>query len=895
MAVLRRIRNLLRRSHMDREIDAELKAHIEMRIEDNITAGMTPGDARRNALVRFGNRTAAKERTVAADASLALDSFWRDLRYAARQLGKAPVFALTTVLTLALGIGATTAIFSTMHAVLLRLLPVANPKELFFLHLPDGPPYKADSMGDSETSFSLPVFKTLRQNRHAFSEVMAFAPLSNSKVAVRFGDGLPEQAAGDVVSGNFFSGLGVATVAGRALSMADEKANAPVAVLSYAYWTSRFSRNPGVVGRTIVIKGISFTIVGVAAEGFPGLKQGESTDLWIPLQRRPELDPWGSPLDQTLYGSPDWWCLRLLARLAPGVSAQQAIAEVSPSFDAEAYARLAALSAAHPRIALSAVAAKGVVGLGDFNEYGQRIKMLMALVTLVLVIACSNVAMLIVARNAVRQRDFSLRMALGAGRRTLLRQLLVESGILVLLGSLSGWFFAVSATRALASWADLEMSLAPDWKVLLFTGAVSAIAALVFALAPMRAATNAPVTSALRTAPATTHQSKRWGSTVLVVQIALCFTLLTTSGLLFRTLLNYEHTNLGMQTQGLLVFGITPQKETTDEARFRFYRTLLERMRSLPGVEAATFVGNRLGSGWSSTEELTLDGISYSFSQVPLRTNVVGPQYLHVLGIPLLEGRDIRESDTATSQHVVIVNETFVKKLLPNTNPIGHQLGDLKKDHSTIVGVAKDSKYRSVDEAPRAMAYYPYTQNDEARSSTLQVELRTTGNPTSMLPTVERVVHTMDPDLPLEKPMEQSAVFEDSYLQQRLFSRLAMFFALLAALLVGIGLYGTLFYRINRKTSEIGIRMALGAKRRQVLSMVLCETFQIAVVGIAAGIPLALLAGHFMGSMLYELKPDDKLSLAAALVGIVCVSLAASFNPARRASSIDTARALRSE
>lgn len=215
MAVLRRIANLFRRSHMDREIDAELKAHIEMRIEDNITAGMTPGDARRNALVRFGNRTAAKERTVAADASLALDSFWRDLRYAARQLRKAPVFAFTTVLTLALGIGATTAVFSTMNAVLLRLLPVANPKELFFLHLPDGPPYKADSMGDSETSFSLPVFKTLRQNRNVFSDVMAFAPLSNGKVAVRFGGGLPEQAAGDVVSGNFFSGLGVATAAGR--------------------------------------------------------------------------------------------------------------------------------------------------------------------------------------------------------------------------------------------------------------------------------------------------------------------------------------------------------------------------------------------------------------------------------------------------------------------------------------------------------------------------------------------------------------------------------------------------------------------------------------------------------------------------------------------------------
>jgi predicted permease len=601
MALLRRIGNLFRRSRIDREIDAELRAHIEMRIEDNVAAGMTPENARRDALVRFGNPTTTKERAVAADASLALDSFWRDIRYAIRQLRKAPVFAATTVLTFALGIGATTAIFSAMNAVLLRLLPAANPKELFFLHLPDDQPYGAHSTGDSETSFSLPVFRTLRQDRHAFSEVMAFAPLSGGKVAVRFGDGLPEQAAGDMVSGNYFSGLGVRVAMGRMLSMADEDTNAPVAVLSYAYWTSRFSRNPNVVGQTMSVKGIPFTIVGVAAEGFPGLEQEGSTDLWIPLQRRAELNPWGSPSNQTLYGSPDWWCLRLLARLAPGVSAQQAVAEADASFQAEAYARLAAPNGAHPRIRLSAVAAKGVVGLGDFNEYGQRIRILMALVTLVLVIACSNVAMLIVARNAARQPEFSLRMALGAGRQTLLRQLLVESGILVVLGSVAGWLFALGATRALARWGQLEMSLAPDWKVLLFSSAVSVIAALVFALAPMRMATNAPVTSALRTSAATTDQRKHGGSTVLAVQIALCFTLLTAAGLLLRTLLNYEHTNLGMQTRGLLVFGITPQKESTDEARFRFYQTLLERMRALPGWKGRPLSGPDWAAGGAVT------------------------------------------------------------------------------------------------------------------------------------------------------------------------------------------------------------------------------------------------------------------------------------------------------
>jgi predicted permease len=343
----------------------------------------------------------------------------------------------------------------------------------------------------------------------------------------------------------------------------------------------------------------------------------------------------------------------------------------------------------------------------------------------------------------------------------------------------------------------------------------------------------------------------------------------------------------------LLVFGITPQKETTDDARFRFYRELLGRLRALPGVESATVIGNRIGSGWSNNDEPIVDGVSYSFEQVPLRSNNVGPDFLHVFGIPLLEGRDILDSDTPASPRVVVVNETFVKRLLPNTNPIGHRLGDLKDRPYTIVGVAADSKYRSVDEAPRAMAYYPYAQNDFRPN--MQVELRSWGNPLALLPSAEQAVHQIDPDLPLEKPMTQSAVFEDSYAQQRLFSRLAMFFALLAALLVAIGLYGALSYRISRRSAEIGIRMALGARPGQVLYSVLRDSVRIAGIGIAAGVPLSLLTGHFMGSMLYRLQPYDASSLGAAVAGILAVSLAAGFIPARRAASIDPVQALRSE
>jgi predicted permease len=894
MSLFRRVSNLFSPSKLDREIEEELRSHIEMRMEDNLAKGMSPEQARRGAYLSFGNPVVTKERVTAMDASLLLTNIWADIRYALRQLRKFPVFAATVILTLALGIGATTAIFSVMNAVLLRSMPVPDPQQLVYLHVPDGQPYGAQNTGDSETSFSLPVFEALRQDRRIFSDLMAFAPLSNDKVAVRIGQDSPEQASGELVSGNFFSGLGMTMARGRPFTIEDEKQNSANVILSYAYWTRRFSRSPGVLGQTIYVKGIPFTVIGVAGDGFPGVEPGEFTDFWMPLQRRPELNPWGNSLDHTLYGSPNWWCLRLIARLGPGISTQQATAEANPAFQAAAYASLGTPDPKHPKVTLTLVRAKGIQGLGD--NYRQSIMILMSLVTLVLIIACSNVALLIVARNASRQRDFSLRMALGAQRKTLLRQLLIESGLLVMSGTILGWAFALVGARALATWAQLEVNLSPDHTVLLFASTVSVLAALVFGLAPLRTATNAPVNGALRASPSTSYQRKQSSGAVLAIQVALCFTLLTAAGLLLRTLLNYERVDLGMRAQELLVFGITPQKTNDNAATFAFYRELLGRLRTLPGVESATFVSNRLGSGWSSNDEPTVDGVTHSFEQVPLRTNDVGPDFLHVLGIRLLQGRDILDMDTTASPRVAVVNETFVKKLLPKINPIGHQLAttDSKDRPYTIVGVATDSKYRSVDEAPRATAYFPYTQAGDA-PSTLQVELRTSGDPRSLLSSVERAVHGMDPNLPLEKPMTQAAVFESSYSSHRLFARLAMFFGLLAALLVGIGLYGTLSYRISRRSTEIGVRMALGAQRRQVLGMVLRESIRIAAIGVAIGIPLALCTGRVIGSMLFALEPYDKLTLIGALVGVAAISLAAGYLPARRAASIDPMQALRSE
>jgi predicted permease len=892
--LLTRCAALFRGQKLDADLDEELRAHIDLAVEENVKRGMSGEQARRAALRDFGGVTQTRESYRIQRGLPVLDMLFHDLRYSLRQLRKFPGFAATVVVILALGIGATTAIFTVMNAVLLRSLPVPNPQQLIYLRLPDEQPYGAHNTGDGDTSFSLPVFQALRQDRRAFSDVMAFAPLSGDKVAVRIGSDSPEQASGEVVSGNFFSGLGVAMALGRSITAEDEQQHSAVATLSYAYWTRRFSRDPSVLGQVMYIKGVPFTVTGVAADNFPGVQPGEFTDFWIPLQRRPELNPWGNSSDITLYGSPNWWCIRLIARLAPGITAKQALAQASPVFQAAAYATLGPPAPGHPKVTLDSAPAKGIQGLGD--NYREPITILMALVTLVLLIACSNVAMLIVARNAARQHDFSLRMALGAQRRTLLRQLLAESSLLVLSGSLFGWLLAIGGARALAAWAQLDLDLAPDRTVLLFACGVSILAAVVFGLAPLRTATTAPVITALRRTPSTSYRGSRSGSSVLALQVALCFALLTAAGLLVRTLINFERTNLGMHTQGLLVFGITPQQTTGNQARFAFYRALLDRMRALPGVESATVVTNRLGSGWSSNDEPTVDGVTHSFEQTPLRINHVGPGFLHVLGIPLLHGRDILDSDTAASPRVAIVNETFVRQLLPNTNPLGHKLADSEsKDHPyTIVGVAKDSKYRSVDEKPRAMAYYPYTQGGDA-PSTLQVELRTSGDPLALQPSVERAMREIDPGLPLEKPMTQAAVFENSYSQSRVFAQLAVSLGLLAALLVAIGLYGTLSYRVNRRSVEIGVRMALGAQRRQVLSMVLREAFHVAAFGTAIGIPLALFTGHLMGSMLFALQPYDAVTLSVALLGVVGISLAAGYVPARRAASMNPMRALRSE
>jgi len=821
----------------------------------------------------------------------------QDLRYGLRMLWKNPGFASVAILTLALGIGANTAIFSVMNAVILRYLPVPNPQQVVYLRLNDRPSGTSET-GDDSYTFSEYSFEQLRRTQHVFSDLIAFVPLNIGKVAVRYGEN-PEEAAGDMVSGNFFSGLGVQAARGRTLTLQDETQRAPSVVLSYAYWTRRFARNPSVLGETLFVKAVPFTIIGVAAPDFTGVEGGTTTDFWIPLQNRPDLPAWGqSTVDgHSLYGTPTWWCLMMIGRLKPGITQAQALAQLNPNFLETAYQGIGSRNPKEhpPQIYFSAAR-----GIGD-SDLSQRVLVLMMMVGLVLVIACINVSMLLVAWNSTRQREFSLRMALGAGRTRLFRQLLAESLLLVVAGAGLGWLFALWSTGALAAWAELDINLAPDRLVLLFTLGVSLLVAMLFGLAPLRNALRVPPGLALKTSAASARPYRgkfRSGQLVVALQVSLCLALLVSAGLLLRTLRNLETADLGMRASGLLVFGVSrPQTLHTDAEVIRFYQTLSDRLRSLPGVESATLMQNRIGSGWSNNTNAVVDGRAPNPDRFsPMRWNAVGPDYFHVLAAKLALGRDFTDADSAAAPKVAIVNQTLAQRYLPERDPIGHHLAldhGPKAPQYTVVGVVADSKYTGVTEGPTPMAYFPYTQIPGV--SNMHFELRTEGSPTALLPLARQTVRELAPDSPLLQPMTQREQFEESFTLQRLFARLSMFFGLLAALLVATGLYGTLAYRVSRRTAEIGVRMALGAQRHQVLWMVLRESLAVTAVGVVVGFPLSIVGARLLRSTLFGIGPGDPLTFAGALAGMALVTLAASMIPARRATKVDPMVALRYE
>ncbi len=822
-----------------------------------------------------------------------MSTLLQDLRFTLRQLAKSPGFALTAILTLALGIGANTAVFSALNALLLKMLPVRDAQQLYTVRILHGgtQPPNTSGTGNGPTSFSFPVFQALRGQSRVFADLIAHIPLGLGQVPVRYGN-TPTTRPGEEVSGNFFTGLGVPMAAGVGLTNADEQQHTAKVVLSYGFWTTAFSRDPAAIGQTLYISGVPFTIVGVTAPGFFGVDPGTPEDFWVPLQTRTEPSAWGFPGDHgALYTQPKWWAIPLVARLAPGVLPEQASSAVEGVFWQAATAPQGKLDFKRWPASLGFTPIRGIADYA--RSYREPVELMMALVGLVLSIACTNVTLLILARAAKRHREFAIRIATGARPLRILRQLALDSVAIVIAGAGLGWLLAIFATRMLAHWARIDAGLAPDRYVLWFTLAVASLVAIAFSLTPFSQTLNISPDQALRSTSQSAGPSRRHtrvGNLVIALQIAMCFTLLVAAGLTVRTLLNYQRLDLGMQADQLLIFDVDPQGLARGLQSWTYFNRLIDRLRAIPGVESVSLAQWRPGSGWLRSGGVQLDGtqlLDPSGRRADISSNAVGADFFHTLGVPVLQGREFNSTDTPSGKLVEIVNQTFAERYLKG-GALGHIV-----EGAEIVGVVRDSKYKFAAENERPTIYESLAQMGMAGQITF--EIRTSLPPLSLLPDIRNAIHQIDPNLALQKPMTQAAQFQQSYTTPLLFARLAMAFGVLAVVLVATGLYGTLTYRLQRRRREIGVRMALGALRRDVLKLSFLESLRIAAIGFAIGLPLAILVAHLLRSQLYQLRSFDFASFAAACAISLAVTLAAAVLPARSAANLNPIDTIRTE
>jgi predicted permease len=822
------------------------------------------------------------------------------LKLAARTLVKNPGFTAAVVLTLTLAIGANTAVFSVMNALLLRMLPIHDPNHLYTVTLVNGgtqPPY-ADGTGFGNTSFSYPVYLALRGQSRVLAGVAAHIPLGYPKVPIRYRDVVTERA-GEEVSGTYFSMLGIHFALGSGFTPADEANHSPIVVISYQLWTDAFSRDSGAIGTALYIRGVPFTIVGVTAPPFYGVRPGSRVDFWTPLQQRPELNAWGiSPTVHTLYGSPSWWSVPIVARLQPGVTRTQAADALQPVFWEAASEGVGSLDAKRWPAHLGFEPIQGIPKYA--NYYREPVEIMLGLVVLVLLIACTNIVLLILTRNRARQQGFVMRVALGAPVSALVWYMLMESVLLVAAGATLGTLLAFSLTKVLAAWARVDTAVSPDATVLLFTLGISVLSACVFGFASSWSVLSLSIQQVLRntsTAIAGAKTHPRRGHLMVAFQIAMCFTLLVAASLSVKSLLNYKRQQLGMDAEKLLIFDLAPDGISTNEQALSFYRRVVDELKAIPGVKAVSLARIRPGSGRTQTEGgTTIDGVEIfqgSGSRIPLHLQSVGSNFFHTMGIPVLLGRDISDRDTPDSPPTAVVNEYFAQQYQHylGNNPIGHYIGT--GPSREIVGVVRNSKYNTVDEGEMPVVYYPIVQDDMSGVNT--VEVRTDQPPMALVPEIQHVIHESDPNLSLRNPMTQAAQFAATYVASELFARLSFSFGCLAAVLVAMGLYGVVAYGVQRRTTEIGLRIALGARKRDVLAMILFESGATTLLGFFIGAPAAIIASRFLRTQLYQLNYMDAFSFSIATAITMLVALLATIGPACRAARIEPMMALRDE
>ena len=898
----RRLRMVFHRRQLNLDLEEEMRLHLDLRRQQQIESGLSPVAANQAANRKFGNITRLKEKSMMTWGSESLESFFHDAAYGARALLRSPALTLVALLSLALGIGANTAIFSLLDAVMLRSLPVKEPAQLVLLG-------KGDTYGISDdfartNLYSYPFYRQMQQKNQVFSDTAAIFSMVNG--AYGFVDGSTESEPMNVqlVSGTYFQTLGVGALIGRTLNDADDNSEGdhPVAVISYSWWKRRLAQDPTVLNRKLKLGATIYNIIGVAPPEFFGTKVGESPDMWIPFSMVKEVPPnYGGYKDNFSES------LLILGRLKPGVSVAQATSDVNVLYrqillgfpDAKlSQENLQKLD--RTKVSLTPMA----TGLSELrHQFSKPLQILMAVVALVLLIACANIANLLLARSTARARELAVRQALGAGRARLVRQLLTESLILALSGGALGVALASIANHLLLHMISggpetIPLNISIDLRLLTFTFAVTVATAIVFGTIPAIRATNIQLAEALKDGrgPQAAGARNPLARALVISQVALSLVLVVGAGLFLRSLVNLNHIDTGFNKENVLRLDIDSSSAgyTPGEPReVALNRQIEERVGALPNVKAASFSAFTFHEGSWNTNVI-VPGMNTN-KDINVRHNVVGNGYLATMQIPLLAGRNFSPSDTSTSQHVAIISEHTAKTLFPLGNPIGRSYnleGNNPEDAVTVIGIAKDVKFGDLTEEPVNLDYIPYTQHAWGFGD---FEVRYTGSFDPVSAAVQQTIHSIDRSLPITGVTTLDEQVARTLTDQRLVAQLSTFFGLLAVFLSSVGIYGLMSYLVTRRTNEIGIRMALGAARANVRWLVMREILALVALGVAIGIPAALAGNRFVANMIFGVKSTDPASLLTAVALLLTVAIFAGYFPARRASRVDPMEALRYE
>ncbi|MPY90326.1 MAG: FtsX-like permease family protein [Luteitalea sp.] len=899
------VRAVLRHARLQREMDEELRFHIEAYVDDLVQAGVPAAEARRRARSEFGSVDARKEECREALGLRLVDELTGDLRYAWRQLRRSPAFTAVAVVSLALGIGANTAIFSLMETALWRSIPVHRPEQLRlfswvsgFNHGGNGSGQINRTAGGGYTSapFSYPVFQELQRQNNVFETVFAFKPTGRVTAVI---DGNAELLGSILVTANFYKGVGVQPALGRVLGATDASdATEAAAVISDGLWARRFGRDSSVIGKRISVNGTPVTIVGVNPPEFTGVQPGAHPEIFLPMRLQPIVSPWGE--NASVLADPDFWWVLVFGRLRPNVSTAQAEAALDVVLQRAVRAWLPdRIDRDPPRLALLS----GARGLDRLSEdFSRPLLVLFSLVGVVLLIACANVANLLLARAATRQREISLRRALGAGRWRVARQLLTEGLVLACLGGAAGillgyWIGDAIPSLLATSWTRAPFQAAFNWRVVGFSVAATTATGILFSLAPAWRSACIEINAALKETGRVGVGLPRWsrGKPLAMCQAALSILLLIGAGLFARSLWNLTSVSLGFQPDRVLLFALDPPRTRYPDAqRHAILDQLHQRIAAVPGVERATLSSRRVLGGERGRNSVHPDITTPPDQPRSAWFNDVGHDFFETMGIPILHGRSFNRLDRQTSQPVAVVNQRFVREFFPGETPLGEVFRNGDRI-LRIVGIVGDTRDRDLRTPFPPTFYRLYLQGSLASHGAMTFAVRTAADDGNVVAAIREAVRSIDGALPMFDVRTQNEQIAATVSQERLFVTLSTAFALLAVILAAVGVYGIMANTVARRTNEIGIRIALGARRERVLWMILREAALVAAIGIAVGVAAAMMLTRYIQSMLFGVKPVDPPTIAAAVLLMLVVALLAGWLPARRASRLEPMVALRHE